>query len=111
MLITPPTGTALRRIVVPTKVAVVEAFVAGKAITDIAQDTCIHKLRVEQVLREALIGLAALKVPQPVAPTTEPETEPCENCGEPIADPSLHCDEWTDERDGNPFWCEQKRTV
>lgn len=57
--------TALRRIVVPTKPAVVEAFVAGKSLADIAADTCIHRLRAEQILREAIVGLAALTQPEP----------------------------------------------
>ena len=52
-----------RRIVVPRKADAVNAFVAGKSISDIAQDTASHRLRVEQVIREAIIGLAALKVP------------------------------------------------
>lgn len=57
-MLTTPKPT--RRIVVPRKDAVVQAFVAGKPVADIAVDTCIHRLRVEQVLREALVGLAEL---------------------------------------------------
>lgn len=49
-----------RRIVVPNKAAAVNAFVAGKSIADIAHDTANHRLRVEQVIREALVGLASL---------------------------------------------------
>ena len=61
----------MRRIVVPSKQAAVNAFVMGKSIAEIAQDTASHKLRIEQVLREALIGLAAL-----VKSLDKPDTMP-----------------------------------
>ena len=90
------------RIVVPRKADAVNAFVAGKSIADIAQDTASHRLRVEQVIREAIIGLAALKVPDQPQPKA-----PCENCGELVGD--AHCDEWSaDLRDGDPYFCERK---
>lgn len=61
MLRTLPPGHQIgRRIVVPSKQAAVNAFVMGKSIAEIAQDSCINRLRAEQIVREALIGLAAL---------------------------------------------------
>lgn len=43
----------------PWKQAVVNDFLRGEAVTAIAQRSLCHKLRVEQVLREAISGLAA----------------------------------------------------
>lgn len=86
MLRTLPPGKEIRRIVVPGKQAAVNAFVMGKSIAEIAQDTASHKLRIEQVLREALIGLAALVKASSENPAVHPQ------------DPDID----GDGRDGNP---------
>lgn len=65
------TTKPVRRIVVPGKPEAVHAFVNGKSIADIAADTCSHRLRIEQVIREAIQGLAALKVPGSAPPPGE----------------------------------------
>lgn len=43
----------------PWKQAVVNDFLRGQSVATIAQQSFCHKLRVEQVLREAIKGLAA----------------------------------------------------
>lgn len=69
------TKKPVRRIVVPGKPEAVQMFVNGLSIADIAAQTCNHRLRIEQVLREAIQGLAALKVPAPAeAVSTTPVT-------------------------------------
>lgn len=44
----------------PWKQAVVNDFLRGASVADIATQSACHKLRVEQVLREAIAGLATL---------------------------------------------------
>lgn len=46
------------------KQAVTNDFVRGESVATIAARCACHKLRVEQVLREAIRGLAALRAPQ-----------------------------------------------
>ena len=46
------------------KQAVTNDFLRGESVSTIAQRCACHKLRVEQVIREAISGLAALKTPQ-----------------------------------------------
>lgn len=57
----------------PWKQAVVNDFLRGQSVSDIAQQSACHKLRVEQVLREAITGLAKLTakpVEEPVCQTS-----------------------------------------
>ena len=57
------------------KQAVTNDFLRGESVADISTRCACHRLRVEQVIREAISGLAALKAPKARAVGTEPQKE------------------------------------